>query len=609
MNNTFKKVLSVILSLAMVLTSVTVFDITAKADDVANVVVTAEDKGYKIDASWSHPDVAYASEKYYLNEADNIVLDDNHFARNAPAGWTWSVNSPNEIRTMIDGVTTTHDTSIDLTKGGSFVITVVYFDAEGNVVAQGTSNVVEIAERVIVNTDLNATISAFDPTVHDNGPTVSWELVANATRYELKAVDDATDTVLKTWGLGENATSQYYWCSDVSGNAGETYTLVLTAYDAAGNVVATESIEAVAKYYDATVDPGLDPDTTEIVEGYQPLDYAAITKWTPLGGVSASGATVSVSDISMLSLPDQLGGFYDAQTVADWNNVAQAAIYNVPVIAFVHTTGAVAINGIKYTNAANTKNVLVWKGGNDCVYINQSIIDAQPNETNYYTITFDDGVSVALKVEGHQQYSVTVDGVATKVTEGNTYTLGDAAYGYYSNGEMYKAGTTITVTGDVTFTSVNNLDVVIANGAAVKTSTPTGLKFQASVVTDNAEAVQSDAITEGMLITANDIFENNDSVLDLTSAYTVMNIENTGWANSDTLTYYGAVVNIAESNYTRDFVAKAYVTVTYTDGSAVTYYSGVAEKRNVSQVASRVVADANNGLSEAALAIVSSFIK
>lgn len=609
MNNTFKKVLSVALSLAMVLTSVTAFDLTAKADDVVDVVVTAEDKGYSIDASWSHPDVTYASEKYYLNEASNIVLDDNHFARNAPAGWTWSVNNPTEIRTAIDGVTTTHDTSIDLTKGGNFVITVVYFDAEGNVVAQGTSNVVEIAERVITNKDLNATISTFDPTVNNDGPTVNWELVSGATRYVIEAVDDSTKQSLKTWTLGENTTSLYYWCSDVSGNAGETYTLVLTAYDAENNVVATESIEAVAKYYDGSADPELDPDATETVDNYQPLDYEAITEWTPLSGTSVNGATVSVSDISQLNLPDQLGGFYDAQTVADWNNVAQTAIYNQPVIAFVHATTNVTVNGIKYINATNTQNVLVWKGGNDCVYINQSLVDAQPDEINYYTITFDDGVSIALKVEGHQQYNVTVDGVTTKVTEGDTYTLGDAAYGYYSNGEMYKAGTAITVTGDVTFTSVNTLDVVIANGAAVKTSTPTGLKFQASVATDNAEAVKSDAIKEGMLITANDIFENNDSTLDLTSAYTVMNIENTGWANADTLTYCGAVANIVESNYTRDFVAKAYVTVTYTDGSAVTYYSGVAEKRNVSQVASRVVADANNGLSAAELAIVNSFIK
>lgn len=100
-----------------------------------------------------------------------------------------------------------------------------------------------------------------------------------------------------------------------------------------------------------------------------------------------------------------------------------------------------------------------------------------------------------------------------------------------------KSGTAIKVTADMTFTSVNTLNVVAANGAAVKTSTPTGLKFQAKVTTDNNEAVKSDAITTGMLITANDLFENNDSDMSLTSAYKVLNIVNEGWANADTLTY------------------------------------------------------------------------
>lgn len=50
--------------------------------------------------------------------------------------------------------------------------------------------------------------------------------------------------------------------------------------------------------------------------------------------------------------------------------------------------------------------------------------------------------------------------------------------------------------------------------------------------------------------------------MSLTSAYKVLNIVNEGWANADTLTYFGAVANIVEANYERDFVARAYITVT-----------------------------------------------
>ena len=81
-----------------------------------------------------------------------------------------------------------------------------------------------------------------------------------------------------------------------------------------------------------------------------------------------------------------------------------------------------------------------------------------------------------------------------------------------------------------------------------------------------------------MLITPNDFYENNNMELDLTSNYKTLNIVNEGWADEETLTYYGAVANIAQANYTRDFVARAYATISYEDGLKVTYYSNVAEK-------------------------------
>lgn len=207
-------------------------------------------------------------------------------------------------------------------------------------------------------------------------------------------------------------------------------------------------------------------------------------------------------------------------------------------------------------------------------------------------------------------YTVTIDGnKVAEVEEGSTYTLGDAKYGYYADGQMYKAGTVLTVTSDVALTSVNELSVTMAGGAAIKTSTPAGLKFQATVNSNNAEAVKSEAIKEGMLITANDIFENNNSVLDLTSAYTKLDIVNAGWANADTMTYCGAVANIVEQNYVRNFVARAYVTVTYTDGTSTTVYSDMGSVRSVSQVAAAVQNAGYPNLSEVQRLVIDSFIK
>ena len=198
---------------------------------------------------------------------------------------------------------------------------------------------------------------------------------------------------------------------------------------------------------------------------------------------------------------------------------------------------------------------------------------------------------------------------AAEVEDGSTYTLGDAQYGYYTDGKIYKPGTVLTITGDIALTSIDSLSVDMANGAAIKLSTPAGLKFQAKVSSNNGEAVKSDAIKEGMLITANDIYENNSSALDLTSPYAMLNIVNEGWFDESAMTYCGAVANISEANYTRDFIARAYVTITYTDNTSVTVYSGMSQTRSVSYVASAVKAAGYPGIAASEIPVVDSFIK
>ena len=262
----------------------------------------------------------------------------------------------------------------------------------------------------------------------------------------------------------------------------------------------------------------------------------------------------------------------------------------------------VSVNGV-------TENVATIDGAGAVVFLS-----ALTQEVNEVVIKHGLGTAtVSIKkvaAEPAQTYTVTVDGnKVAEVEEGQTYTLGDAKYGYYADGQMYKAGTALTITGDVTLTSVNELAVTMAGGAAIKTSTPAGLKFQATVNSNNADAVKSDAIKEGMLITANDIFENNNSVLDLTSAYTKLNIENSGWANADTMTYCGAVANIVEQNYVRGFIARAYVTVSYTDGTSTTIYSDMGSVRSVNEVASAVKNDGYKGLNATEISVIDSFIK
>lgn len=105
MNKTLKKILSVVLTLAMIVTSITVYNTTAKAEEeeTPNIEVTASVENNMINAKWSQPDVEFATLAYFINEADNIQLDSAHWAK-AANGWCWTQANPTEKRTALDTV-------------------------------------------------------------------------------------------------------------------------------------------------------------------------------------------------------------------------------------------------------------------------------------------------------------------------------------------------------------------------------------------------------------------------------------------------------------------------------------------------------------------------
>ena len=213
-----------------------------------------------------------------------------------------------------------------------------------------------------------------------------------------------------------------------------------------------------------------------------------------------------------------------------------------------------------------------------------------------------------VKEPEKEDYQVTVDNEEVSVV-GNKVTLGDAAYGYYCDGKMYAPNSEVTVEADMAFTSVKELSVSMADGAGIRYIGTAGIRFQSTVLSDNMEAVASDAITEGTLITANDIYEAKGTDLTLTSDYTKLNVVNSGWYKDTVGTYCGSICNVVESNYIRNFTARAYVTINYENGEAVTVYSNMGPVRSISQVASAVKAAGYTGIAEEYKSTIDSFIK
>lgn len=813
-----KKVLSIVLSLAMILTSITVYNTkTAKADDAdsatpVGVEVTASVVNNMINASWSQPDVEFASLAYFINYADdNIKLDSAHWAK-AANGWCWTAVNPTEKRTEISSVTKSNDNSIKVLKGGTFVITVQYLDAEGNVVATGTSNAVTTEK--LTNTDLNLKVERYET----GKAYLGWSIIGGAEKYEVynadtnelmktanNGTDKWTDVAIKqgvTYNLvvkaidenGEeiaitnNTTTAYqanknmslavsyngnvatlkwteitnvskykvydgddeiaeldanvkeYVMSDLVENV--EHNITIKAFDEAGNEITitnntktvvysttskapTEHTKAdfsnslwttlstkagtVDNTYsinsDNTLSTGVwygiyaphskaayhgertacilsddaasftfqqrnvtsawingneyanpsnalncQGDCTEISTEYlnaginvitlvlsdgtyitfgikvaEPLgvdataeatqdtiDPSTVTEWKKMNGTTANGSKVYKDSSVTTSTNGSLDGCYEAGKMPNWN--LTEIIKAKDVFGVVRGgTDTVIIDGVEYINAKDVRSTKVYIG-NDCIYLDSTLLDAPAGETQYHMITLTGGTALTfiLKVVGPEkknEYTVTVDNEATTVEEGeNNYTFGSAEYGYFdvNNKVIYKSGTTITVTKNMEFTSINTLSIEATKGVGIRFADPSGLRFKATITTDNKTALNSDAITEGFLITTNDIYtENrfNGKVL------TVENKPEDGkkWFKDEEGTYCGSVVNIVD--YTRKFVAKAYVTINYVNAAdAETLESDVVGYKSISGVANYIIdKDFIGSYDEKAQALINKF--
>lgn len=808
MNKTFKKVLSVALSLAMVLTSITVYNTTTKAD--GEVEVTASVVNNMINAKWSQPDVEFATLAYFINYADDVQLDSAHWAK-AANGWCWTQANPTEKRTALDTVSKSNDNTIDVSNGGTYVLTVQYLDAEGNVVASGTSNAVTTVK--VVNTDLNLKVERYETGI----AYLKWSLIGGAVKYEVYNAD--TNELMKT---SDSSTTDW---TNVTIKQGVTYNLVVKAIDANGDEIAitnntvqayqantdmnlTVSYDAntatltwkkitnVSKYevYDGDNKIGeLDADTekyvmSDLVEDaehsitikaidakgneititnntktivystiskaptehtkadfsnatwaelltkagtadnryfinadhtlsqavwygiYAPHSAAAyhgdrtacilgdaasftfqqsnvtsvwingkeyanpstafncqgdctevsteflneginvvtivmsdgktntfgikvdaplavdatapaaqdtidpdtVATWTQMVGTTANGSKVFKDATVTTSTNGGLDGCYAANSSAKWNitDIMNAkAVFGV-----VHGDAkSVIIDGVEYINAKDARSTKVYIGGADCVYVDAALLDAPEGTTQYHMITVTGGTPLTfiVKVEGPElpttpTAKVTVDGKEVPVENGKV-TLDNAEYGYFCAGKMYKPGTEVTVNEDMEFTSVNTLSVAMTDGAGIRYIGESGLRFQSTIASDNMEAVASDAITEGTLITTKEIFDQDNEALTLDYTHAKVNIVNSGWFGDKVGTYCGSVCKITDN--AKVFTARSYVTVKYENADDVTVYSGMGPSRSVQFVAQAIIADGYKGIAEEYHSVIDDYAK
>lgn len=605
-----KKVLSIVLSLAMILTSITVYNTkTTKAEDdneqaFSDFEVAVNEK-QTITAKWSHK-VGYKDYVYIyskdeaetINESTDFKKQDSHDAISTNNDWNWN-QSADGVNADADNIYRSKDSSIETQKGGEWVLVVLRRKKDDNsLVAFHKSDVIKTIDSVITNKKFNLRSTGIDYTkpVANAGPTFIWDAVSGAEKYIIEYIDEETKKIIATYEYTNKQFTHYKYFSDIKGTkAGETYTVKVSAKDSEGSTIHYENgdtyeIKGVAKYYEA---PAVeDPDKTEKnVEQTGYTNAEDIKDWKKLDGRTSDGSTAWISQ-----------AVYDSMAAYECNGLLPAGDpvggkqkYNissnlkaVDVFAFVAKDGrptAVVINGTRYLNA--TANTLVYVG-NDCIYINQSLLTIPEGQNTADYIITPEGSNgtptFVLQLRKDERFTVSINGNETEKVETNkTYTLPteeNVEY-YYNNGKIYKPGTEVEITEDIDFVTINNISVNFTNGAAIRIddNQAGGIRFKADVdVTCGVESEKENiinAVQTGILLTTQDKLDKaNNAELNIDNIETigkVLNIENKGWFNDEVGSYCASLVNIVEANYPRTFVARAYIKVTSNDGVDYVY--------------------------------------
>lgn len=368
--------------------------------------------------------------------------------------------------------------------------------------------------------------------------------------------------------------NNYSYYSGVSANASSTENILLLSENV---------LDRAAEYTDEPTDENPDP---------QPY-MADKTRWSSVAGEDPQWIEV---DLGAEYLINELRIVWQTSSAKDYIVSISEDGKNYTEIAF---NGSGSLNGrydaLEFLDQYTARYVRITGLSRNTIYgysiWGLGIYGPDEQRETIYSVTVDDNNPVYIR-------------------EGEVFTLGDAEYGYYCDGKMYKPQTEVTVTCDMKFTSVNTLSVLMENGAGIRYIGSAGIRFRSRVISDNETALKDqNVIKEGTLITAQDIYEANGSQLTLTSPGTKVDVKNIGWYNDNPGTYCGSLCNIVESNYIREFTAVAYVTVGYTDGTSKTIYSDKGPVRSISQVATAVKNDGYRDIANEYHSVIDSFIK
>ena len=550
-------ILAIICTIAMIVTSITVYNPTeVKADSSATVDGKQYSATVKDGGEWT----GFACQGIF----DSARI---HFAWGIDVDSNTITASIGETKLKVDGKSA-RGMNIPLSDVTSLEV------GSYDIVINATTVASESAEAKKISATATLKIEKVEGTAELQKPSAPIGLVANInnlkTDYTIAFANVATATSYKFYLDGTYkkviTNGGIVTIEELGLEAGKTYKFGVSAVNAAGESDIT-TINVTA--------PGKEEETTT-GSSTKPLDPSDIkdSEWT----VALGSKTVS---------------YYIADGKADKVQVKSQLEGDNYYIAF--------------SLAAKFKSVTFDGVSKDVEEGAFCRVKASDLTSGYHTLVVTDhygkeSVTIYFKVageEGTTKYTVSIDGVSQACKEGTTIAVPADGQGYYdvTKKVAYAPGTKLTVKENMTLKSIE-LNVTMTPGASIRLAAPTGLRFQTTVKSGNGiaadEILNSPTVTTGTLITTLDLYKDNGKTLTKDSKYNFLDIANNGWFNNGTSTetgkFCGSIVKIKAQNYGRAYIAVGYATIKYSDGSSKTVYANVTENnaKSIKYVAQKI---------------------
>lgn len=550
-------ILAIICTIAMIVTSITVYNPTeVKADSSATVDGKQYSATVKDGGEWT----GFACQGIF----DSARI---HFAWGIDVDSNTITASIGETKLKVDGKSA-RGMNIPLSDVTSLEV------GSYDIVINATTVASESSEAKKISATATLKIEKVEGTAELQKPSAPIGLVANInnlkTDYTIAFANVATATSYKFYLDGTYkkviTNGGIVTIEELGLEAGKTYKFGVSAVNAAGESDIT-TINVTA--------PGKEEETTT-GSSTKPLDPSDIkdSEWT----VALGSKTVS---------------YYIADGKADKVQVKPQLEGDNYYIAF--------------SLAAKFKSVTFDGVSKDVEEGAFCRVKASDLTSGYHTLVVTDhygkeSVTIYFKVageEGTTKYTVSIDGVSQACKEGTTIAVPADGQGYYdvTKKVAYAPGTKLTVKENMTLKSIE-LNVTMTPGASIRLAAPTGLRFQTTVKSGNGiaadEILNSPTVTTGTLITTLDLYKDNGKTLTKDSKYNFLDIANNGWFNNGTSTetgkFCGSIVKIKAQNYGRAYIAVGYATIKYSDGSSKTVYANVTENnaKSIKYVAQKI---------------------